>query len=229
LGKASVETSKGIQVLSVEVQLDRLYPFFKAGHEYGFTGTVFIDDVPAPEPVHVEIFMDDKVIGSGDTIPELGYFDIRWNPGFDLVCRTYTFKARALGVYSSPQTRAVAAPTRITDFKAPDKVGKGTPFEVSGILEYESAPETWSPLSGATVKILYNTTEIGTVTTDENGKFVKSDCKITTAGTYTLKAVYEGEGLAAALVERALTVIGDLTVSIASTVLGALIVVFAVK
>jgi len=69
------------------------------------------------------------------------------------------------------------------------------PILHTGKLEYRDRDGVWKGLAGRTVTLYYNGTKIGDVTTGSDGSYSKS-ARITTPGTYTLKAVYAGEGLA---------------------------------
>jgi len=110
-------------------------------------------------------------------------------------CKTGNFYVYDdVGNMAGPISGKVAARTRIS-ISAPDSVKTGQTFTISGKLEYESSPGTWSPLSGKTVSLYYNSTKIGDVTTDAGGNYSKST-SISTSGTYSLKASYGGEGLA---------------------------------
>jgi hypothetical protein len=110
-------------------------------------------------------------------------------------CKHYLFLAvhPASGTSSAMQDRPVAFRTRIS-ISAPDKVGAGSPFTVSGKLEYESSSGTYSPLAGRTVSIYYDTTKLADVTTASDGSY-SATVSIGATGTFTLKAAYAGEGL----------------------------------
>jgi hypothetical protein len=98
----------------------------------------------------------------------------------------------------------VAYPTRIS-ISAPDKVAPGQSFTISGKLEYESSSGVWSPLAGRTVSLYYNSTKIADVKTASDGTYSQS-AAIPTGGTYTLKALYAGEGLSSTAAFLGLTV-----------------------
>jgi hypothetical protein len=119
--------------------------------------------------------------------------------GGTVPCTTLRFDAQDLeaGAWSTSISGKVAYPTRIS-ISAPDSVGPNVNFTVSGKLEYQNSPTTWAGLAGRTVSLYYNGNKIGDVATGSDGSYSKSDCKIPTSGTYTLKAVYAGEGLTAA-------------------------------
>ncbi|MEM1659468.1 MAG: hypothetical protein QXK94_10590, partial [Candidatus Jordarchaeales archaeon] len=74
------------------------------------------------------------------------------------------------------------------------RVVKGQPFMVNGTLLYMSSPGTWTGLPNRRVSIYYNGNKLADVTTVSNGNFV-AQVSIPTTGTFTLKAVYAGEGL----------------------------------
>lgn len=121
-------------------------------------------------------------------------YTIPWTIDTSVIpCGVIRFRAYDLeaNVLTSPIDGQVAYPTRIT-ISAPTSVPVNQAFTISGKLEYQSTPTAWSPLSGRTVSVYYDNTKIGDVTTDANGNY-SINATITTAGTYTLKAVYAGQ------------------------------------
>jgi hypothetical protein len=86
----------------------------------------------------------------------------------------------------------IAYPSRIS-IEAPDVVIVGQPYTIRGKLERESDENYWTPLANRTVKVYRDGTLLATPTTDSNGEYSVTDT-ITSPGTYTLKARYEGEG-----------------------------------
>jgi len=118
-----------------------------------------------------------------------------WRPK-PFMCTTITLAAshEPTGTTSNEITGAVAHPTRLS-ISAPSTVKVGEPFNITGKLEYRDRDGVWKGLAGRTVTLYYNGTKIGDVTTGSDGSYSKS-ARITTPGTYTLKAVYAGEGLA---------------------------------
>ena len=118
---------------------------------------------------------------------------------------------------------AVAYPTRIS-ISAPGKVLVNETFTISGKLEYQSEDGVWRPLAGRTVSLYCDGTKIGDVATGSDGSYLRT-ASIPSPGTYTLKAVYAGEGLglAPAAAESRLTVPGaGLIASLAAVALGGL-------
>jgi hypothetical protein len=89
----------------------------------------------------------------------------------------------------------VAYPTRIS-ISAPDSVIAGQSFTIKGMLVFESDKDVWSGLPGRTVSLFYNGTKIADVTTASDGTY-SATASIPTSGSYTLKAVYSGEGFTA--------------------------------
>jgi hypothetical protein len=71
-------------------------------------------------------------------------------------------------------------------------------FTVNGKLEYQSDDGVWSPHASKTVSLSYNGNKIADVTTGSDGSY-SATTSIPTSGTYTLKAVYAGEGFAMAM------------------------------
>lgn len=118
---------------------------------------------------------------------------IPWMIGtFEIPCRTWDTYARADTLKSTIIKAAIAYATRIS-ISAPDKVSPGGAFAISGKLEYQDSSTTWAPASGRTVSLYYNGQKIGDVTTGADGSY-SATASIPTSGTYTLKAVYAGEG-----------------------------------
>lgn len=117
--------------------------------------------------------------------------------GYTIPCNTINFEAadESTGATSSKVSGKVAFRTRIS-ITAPGMVEANQLFIMEGKLEYESASGVWSGLAGKTVSLYYNGTKIMDVTTSSDGSYTAS-AKIATAGSYTLKAAYAGEGLTA--------------------------------
>jgi hypothetical protein len=109
-------------------------------------------------------------------------------------CGTVRFRAYDLeaNILTDPIDGKVAYPTRIS-ISAPDTVPTGQSFTVSGKLEFQDVDGAWKGLANRTVTIYYNGTSLGSTTTGPDGSYSKS-VSISTGGTYTLKAVYAGEG-----------------------------------
>jgi hypothetical protein len=127
-------------------------------------------------------------------------------PFADYPCNTWTIRAthRSSGVVSNTVSVQIAFNTRIS-IDSPSPVGVNVPFTVSGVLEYESFTNTWSPLSGRTVKVFYNGNVLGTVTTAADGSYSLT-IQISASGLFTLKASYAGEGFTSALAESKISV-----------------------
>jgi hypothetical protein len=122
-------------------------------------------------------------------------------------CKVDGFGAREVstGTDSSMVTGQVAYPTRLS-ISAPDTVLPNQPFAITGKLEYRRLPNVWDPMAYKTVSLYYNGTKIANVTTGIDGSYNKPDANIPTSGTYTLKALFAGEGFAAAAAFLGLTV-----------------------
>jgi len=127
---------------------------------------------------------------------------------YRLPCRTVNFIAneRQYYTWSNYVSGKLAYPTRIS-ISAPTAVRPGEEFTISGKLEYESDAGVWSPLGGKTVTLFYNGNRIADVVTASDGTY-SITTSIDKPGTYTLKAVYPGEGLTAGAVALARTVTG---------------------
>jgi hypothetical protein len=113
-----------------------------------------------------------------------------------LACANWEWGAYVAGPniydFSNIITGKVAYPTRIS-ISAPESVVVGKPFTITGKLEYESDAGVWSGLAGKTVSIYYDGTLLGQPKTASDGTFSLTAI-IPISGTYTLKAVYAGEG-----------------------------------
>ena len=97
--------------------------------------------------------------------------------------------------------KRIVVPTSIT-INAPDRVATGAGFTTSGVLKRS---DTNVGLGGQTVNVYYDGTLITSVTTGSDGSYSAS-CTISTAGTYTLKAVFPGSSIYAASVgEKSIT------------------------
>jgi len=81
----------------------------------------------------------------------------------------------------------VDTPTTTT-INAPDSVGVGETFNVSGIL-YEKA--TGVPIPGQSINLSYNGKSLGTATTGVDGDYLRQ-ASIPTEGVHTLKAEFPG-------------------------------------
>jgi len=112
---------------------------------------------------------------------------------FTLPCNRWHVEASCLGI-SGTLAAPIAYKTDIT-LSVPSKVPAGLPSEVKGRLTYEAAPGDKRGLGpGKKVQIYANNTKIGEAETDSEGNY-RAQVKITTPGTYTIKAVFPGEGL----------------------------------
>ena len=152
--------------------------------------------------------------------------------GVTIPCGTRRFWANhsASGAWSSPVDAQVAFPTRIS-ISAPDTVFPNQSFTVNGKLEYQSDDGVWSPHASKTVSLYYNGTKIADVTTGSDGSY-SATASIPTSGTYTLKAVYAGEGFAsasAAMLVRLQAVPLNAAIPVAGLTFGAIIVALAAK
>jgi hypothetical protein len=181
--------------------LDPLPVWVKVGDTVHFTGKLTINDVPQPG-APIDIYRAGKKLVSGTTGSE-GKYDIAWTVPFkhdtaNLPCLTHSFAAYhpPTDTWSEGRSMKIAYPTRIRDFTAPPTVGVNAAFTASGYLEFQDVDGVWKGLANKTVSIYYNGNLIGNAPpTGSDGKFEKTDCKIPTAGPYTLKAVFGGEGL----------------------------------
>jgi hypothetical protein len=207
-----------ITVLSVTVKLGiSPNPPWTAGQTINLAATVTADGKAAANrevAFMMAVGRYEFEIGSAftgsDGVARLTY-TIPWLiDGVTVPCNTVSFYAidTFSGVASNTVSGQVAYPTRIS-ISAPSQVIVGQKFTVSGKLEYQSSSTAWSGLSGKTVSIYYNSTKLADVTTDSGGNY-SATVSIPFTGTYTLKAVYAGEGFAFA---PAISILG-LTVAI---------------
>jgi hypothetical protein len=196
----AVSATKGITVavVSVTFSIDRTRTTWPEGAT--FSGKVTSDGAG----VKATLYIQRKSPTTGEWFDQFGPIttDAEGNYshttsfGYGWACMRNTFRARVsspAAAVSTEKNLDVAFPTRIS-ISAPDKVAPGTPFTISGKLEYESGIDVWSGLAGKTVSLYYNGTKIADVTTGSDGSYSKTDAVIPTSGTYTLKASYAGEG-----------------------------------
>jgi len=200
LASQATKTVTSAAIAKWTLTLDPLPSYLVAGDGAYFSGRLMRDAVGAAgETVKIQYCLYDKPHICYDiasvTTDSQGYFAYDWDIPYTMGCKRYLFLAvhPASGASSAMQDRPVAFRTRIS-ISAPDKVSAGTPFTVSGKLEYESDRGTYSPLAGKTVSIYYDTTKLADVTTAGDGSY-SATVSIGTTGVFTLKAVYAGEGL----------------------------------
>ena len=198
----SSQASKTITVLTVTVTFDMDKNVASQGEDVRFYGRVTSNGYPEPW-ISVEVYAEHPDFGKAllvsGTTDEDGYYELIWRVPWTLndvkiPCKTLTVYAYVpdYDVSSDSKSLKIAYRTRIS-ISAPDRVSPGKTFTVSGKLEYEDS-DGWKPLAGRTVKVYYNGNLIGSDTTDSEGKYSVSG-SISSPGTYTLKAVFEGEGL----------------------------------
>ena len=147
--------------------------------------------------------LEGLIIGTATTdssgVATLSY-TIPWSiSGYAIPCISNAFYAveTSTNTYSNYVDGKVAYSTRIS-ISAPATVAPGQSFTVSGKLEYQTYSTTWSGLAVRTVSIYYDGTKAADVTTASDGTYSKA-ISISTPKTYTLKAQFAGEGLAAAV------------------------------
>jgi hypothetical protein len=166
---------------SVEVRIEKIYDTEPSQWKKILSGTT-----------------DSNGVFEGDwTIP---FYDVGdYPPGTMIIfpCTYWYFNAIdvATGVGLAKASKPwgnIAYPSRIS-IEAPNIVIVGQPYTISGVLERESDENYWTPLANRTVKVYRNGSLLATPTTDSNGRYSVTDT-ITSPGTYTLKAVYDGEG-----------------------------------
>jgi hypothetical protein len=196
----SAQATKGITVavVSATFNIDRTRTTWIEGAT--FSGKVTSDGVG----VKATVYIQHKSLITGEwgdaygpiATDDAGNYSHTTIFGYGYACQRNSFRAHVkwpAEAFSPAKDLDIAFPTRIS-ISAPDKVAPGTPFTISGKLEYESGTDVWSPLAGKTVSLYYNGTKIADVTTGSDGSYSKTDAVIPTSGTYTLKASYAGEG-----------------------------------
>ena len=195
----SVSASRSISVLTIKITLDCDPKRQKWGGSVRFWGKVTVDGgAPGVERELILGYWDPDT----GVYRELarGYCDgITGDYGFeeymssDWACYKVEFavKDAETGVMSNSVFVSVYYPTRIS-ISAPSSVIKGQSFTVSGKLEYQD-PSGWKPLGGRTVTVYWNGNVFGSARTGSDGRYSVSG-KIDQTGTFTLKAVYGGEG-----------------------------------
>lgn len=202
---AAAQASKGVTVYAVNVSLEvSPGPPWVAEQQVTLRARVTYDGSPASN-VLVGFFIRDVETGwdgyLGDartdgngyaTITTAVPYELDGNP---IPCGEASFRAvhYATGA-SSPEVRGkVAYPTSIT-ISAPDSVLRGQPFTVSGMLTYKASAIRWAGLPNRTVSIYYNGTKLADVRTGSDGSY-SAQVSIPASGSFTLRAVYPGEGL----------------------------------
>ena len=207
---ASKSTTITVQKVTVEVTASPMPPW-KAGQTVNIVAKVTADGSPlAGETVQLYLWDDSFryfyyfgsfTTGSDGTVTKTwtvpfseSFIDsiVGGSYSFTLPCNKWYVEASCLGI-SGTLAAPIAYPTDIT-LSVPSKVPAGLPFEVKGKLTYEASPGSWRGLGGKKVQIYVDDTKIGEVETDSEGNYSLTT-KITTPGTYTVKAVFPGEGL----------------------------------
>jgi len=199
----SASRTVAVEKVAIAFRADKRWVI--AGGTVKFTGVVTKDGVPWEG---ARIWIRSWYDPSGRVIAEItsgryGAFSLDHTPpwtyaAYKVPCRDIRFQAEQpeTDAVSSPVMVAIAYPTRIS-ISAPDRTPAGASFTVSGKLEYESDEGVWSGLAGKTVKVYYNGVLFGTATTGTDGSY-SVRAAIPDPGTYTLKAVFEGEDIPAA-------------------------------
>jgi len=187
------EKTGPVTVEKVELTLTADKRWVKAGEMVVLSGRLTTDGRPYPDqPVWIETTDLVGVRGPYYTDAE-GYFRAEITYSHYEGCMDIAHKARWQDVYSPTVMVAVAFPTRIS-ISAPSSVRPGETFTVTGVLEYEELPGMWTPLAGRTVTVYFNTTIFGQATTGSDGRYSVQG-SIPSTGSYTLKAVFAGEGI----------------------------------
>jgi hypothetical protein len=189
----SAKTSVNVQ--KVYVTLAPLPPAAEQGSTVTFSGSVTIDGSPAAY-VNVAIYSSINNWSSPITATVTdgsGRFSASWTVPHGYGCRTYDFKAVALGAESNTVSMAIAYRTRIS-ISAPSSAKPGESISVTGKLEYENMKDQWLPLPGREVYIYLDGSFVTKVTTDSSGNY-SATITISAPGTHTIEARYRGEGI----------------------------------
>jgi len=195
---APADNSMPLTVAVYNVTLEPLPSYAVVGGEVRFEGRLTVDGKPAPnETVKIkfcpyeapELCADLLTLKTGS----MGEFYTIWKPTHDMACKTYYFYAEheASGVRSGFQAMSIAYPVRIS-ISAPSRVIAGQGFDVSGKLEFEASPGVWIGLRNRRVKVYCDGSKIAETTTLSDGSY-STRVSISKPGTYTLRAVFEGE------------------------------------
>jgi len=197
----SASRSVTVEKVAISLRVDKRW--VEAGQPVKFFGVISKDGLPwVGARIWIRAWYDPNRAATvvQTTSGVNGGFSVEHRPPWEYAtyrvpCRDIRFDAYQPDtlVVSNGVMVAVAYPTRIS-ISAPSKVPAGYPLDVSGKLEYESAEGIWSGLAGKTVKVYYNGTLLGSATTGGDGSY-RVRAPIPDAGTYTLKAVFEGEGI----------------------------------
>ncbi len=184
-------TASPAQVLTVNVDKRVASP----NDVVTISGSLTENGTPVPNE-EIALDLGGLLIGSTYTDAS-GNYSFSWTVPYSMLGQTlpcYDWDVTARSLRASATTKlAIAYRTQIT-LNSPPEVTVNQPFTVDGTLTYEYSPGTWLPLSGRNVKILLDSTLQATATTDTSGKY-SATITITSLGTYTLTALFEGEGL----------------------------------
>jgi hypothetical protein len=209
--KAAESTLKQIRVMGISLKNMRVTPGppWTAGQTVRLAVDVYEDTTPkAGYYVYFYVYAhyDDAQESYGpfaSTSTGTVYWDftIPWTlKGYTVPCSYMRFLAYdpATMVWSDQVIGDVAYPTTLT-LTAPDSVGVGKPFTISGRLTYQASsdPTNQVGLGGRTITIYYDTNKLAEARTGTDGSYSVT-VSIPTTGTYWLKATYAGEGYGAA-------------------------------
>jgi len=204
---ASASRSITIQAITVQLTVSPSQPW-RAGQTLTFTVKVYSDSTLLTNR-SVKVVIGYQNVGyaeilsgsTGSTGTYTGTWAIPWTitlqPGGQtptVPCKVWWFSAydTATNVASPQISGNIAYPTSIS-ISAPSTAQPVQPITISGKLQYESGPDVWAPLANRTVKLYIDGASIANVTTDSSGNYSYT-MAAPGPGTYTLKAVYEGEG-----------------------------------
>ena len=207
------QAGRTVVVQRVELFLDvSPSPPWTGGQTLTLTAILTSNGMPVPG-ARIRFLADTILLGEADT-NTAGVATVTAPVPREFMCASMTVVAVdvATGTESNRVSGSVAYPTRIS-ISAPSTVSVGQPFTITGKLEFMDKDGAWKGLAGRTVSLYYNNTKIRDVTTGSDGSYSAS-ATITTPGTYTLKAVYAGEGLPLTAAELMLHVLSTPWISL---------------
>jgi len=221
---ASASKSITVQAISVSLTISPSQPW-TAGQTLTITVKVYSNGTLLTNR-SVKVFFGFQSVGFAEILSgstgSTGTFTATWTIPWSIYttpagtlpvpCKPWWFRACdvASNVYSSEVVGNIAYPTRIS-ISAPDIALPLQSITLSGKLEYQSSPNVWSPLANRKVSLYIGNVKITDVTTDSNGNYSYTMAVQVGPGTYTLKAVYAGEGFTSLAVAALAVTVGTKT------------------
>ena len=205
---AGVQATTSITVVGVTITLTVTPgPPWVAGQTITLKAVVMQDSTPW-DGAYVKFWISNAgapsgIPISGNVVTDINgvatfSWQIPWTlSGVKIPGQTNNFFAQEVSTYvqSNLVSGKIAYPTRLSIGTATGKATAGVPFTVSGKLEYEYDVNLWAGVGGMTISLFYDSTTIANTTTASDGSY-SYPVTISKPGTYTLKAVFAGYGLA---------------------------------